>query len=159
MEKLQPFPFQQTREEENMKKLVSALLALTMTTTMIAPAFAEQNKAQKNAELYKQEKFYAKDFRSYAEDAFDLTALPDYDAAANDVSGWLEIWGQSALATGRLARLWADGSVTLPPESMADMAEESVGVKKAETFQQAIDEFAKTYPPTIYAEKITLPES
>ena len=42
MEKLQPFPFQQTRGEENMKKLVSALLALTMTMTMIAPAFAEQ---------------------------------------------------------------------------------------------------------------------
>lgn len=100
-----------------MKKLVSALLALTMTTTMIAPAFAEQNKAQKNAELYKQEKFYAKDYRSYAEDAFDLTALPDYDATANDVSGWLEIWGQSALATGRLAQLWADGFNALHPDA------------------------------------------
>ena len=53
----------------------------------------------------------------------------------------------------------AQSTVYEPEFRDAALALEAVGVKKAETFQQAIDEFAKTYPPTIYAEKITLPES
>ena len=51
------------------------------------------------------------------------------------------------------------GPVTLSPEGLADMTKEAVDVKKAEVFQEAIDEFAKTYPPTVYAEKIALPEN
>ena len=53
----------------------------------------------------------------------------------------------------------AQSTVYEPEFRDAALALEAVGVKKAETFQQANDEFAKTYPPTIYAEKITLPES
>lgn len=97
-----------------MKKWISVFLIFTMILTLACNGLAEQNSAKKNANLYKQEEFYAKDFRSYDSDTFDLSALPDYEPE-EEISGWLEIWGHSALATGNLAQLWADGFNAIYP--------------------------------------------
>lgn len=99
-----------------MKKVLSAVLAFALLATMACGALAEKNKAQMNAELYEQEKFYDKDHRSYAEDTFDLSNLPDY-VVEEDIEGWIEIWGHSALATGNLAELWADGFNEIYPDA------------------------------------------
>lgn len=99
-----------------MKKILSAMLVLTLLAGMACTGLAEKNKAQLNAELYRQEKFYEKDHRSYAEDAFDLSGLPDYEAE-EDIGGWIEIWGHSALASGNLADLWADGFQAIYPDA------------------------------------------
>lgn len=99
-----------------MKRWICAALAFVMSLSMICTASAELNSAQKNANLYKQESLYDKDFRSYDEDAFDLSALPDYQPE-EEISGWIEIWGHSALATGNLAQLWADGFNAIYPQA------------------------------------------
>ena len=65
-----------------MKKRISVLLIFTMVLALACSGLAEPNLAKKNANLYRQETFYEKDFRSYDTGAFDLTALPDYERVA-----------------------------------------------------------------------------
>ena len=71
-----------------MKCLLCAALALLMTVSAAITGLAELNSAQKNANLYKQENLYDKDFRSYDADAFDLSALPDC-TPEEEISGCL----------------------------------------------------------------------
>lgn len=107
----------------------------------------DQSEANSTCMVHAQSTVYEPEFRDAA------LALEN----VGDVSGPVDT--ETGVYVIRYLSDVAGGPVTLTQESMADLAEEAVGVKKAEVFQQTIDEFAKTYPPTIYAEKIILPES
>ena len=68
-----------------------------------------------NVQLFRLEKKYAADYRSYADGRFKLDGLPPYQPKQR-VSGWIKIHGASTLAQGRLARLWEEGFRKFHPD-------------------------------------------
>jgi ABC-type phosphate transport system substrate-binding protein len=96
---------------------IIVLAALTVPWVLQAGPLNEPSavEVQKNAELYRQEKKYPADHRSYADGRFNLSDLPAYRPKQR-VSGWIKIHGASTLEQGRLAGLWQEGFRKFHPD-------------------------------------------
>jgi ABC-type phosphate transport system substrate-binding protein len=96
---------------------IFALTTVALAVMAHARPLHEQSaqEVQKNLELFRLDKKYAGDDRSYAAGRFDLNDLPAYEPK-QAVSGWIKIHGAATLAQGRLARLWEEGFAKFHPD-------------------------------------------